>query len=124
MSEKLDRIIDELSTLTVLEMSELVKKFEDKFGVSAAMPMQVAQAAPGAAAAVAEKTEFDVVLESDGGKKLDVIKALRVVMPSLQLGEAKAVVEKAGVIASGVNKDEAEKIKKELETAGAVVKIQ
>ena len=122
MADKLDTIVEELSTLSVLEAADLVKRLEEKWGVSAAAPMAMA-AMPGAAAAAAEpveeKTEFDVVIKETGAKKIDVIKVIRQ-LTSLGLGEAKTMAETAGgKILSGVGKDAATAAKKELEEAGA-----
>lgn len=126
----IDEIIEAIEKLTVSELAELVKKLEDKFGVTAAAPVAVA-AAPVAGAAVAatqeEKTEFDVVLKSFGQNKVQVIKVVREIT-GLGLKEAKDLVEKAGspdaVIKSGVSKQEAEDIKKKLEEAGAEVELK
>jgi large subunit ribosomal protein L7/L12 len=125
----LQKIVDDLSALTVLEAAELSKMLEEKWGVSAAAAVAVA-AAPGAgggdagAAAAEEKTEFDVILTGDGGKKINVIKEVRAIT-GLGLGEAKALVEGAPKpVKEGVNKDEAEKIKKQLEEAGATVELK
>jgi large subunit ribosomal protein L7/L12 len=123
----LQKIVDDLSALTVLEAAELSKLLEEKWGVSAAAAVAVA-AAPGgggdAGPAVEEKTEFDVILTGDGGKKINVIKEVRVIT-NLGLGEAKALVEGAPKpVKEGVNKEEAEKIKKQLEEAGATVEIK
>jgi large subunit ribosomal protein L7/L12 len=118
-------LIEQIDKLTVLELSELVKNLEEKYGVSAAAPVAVA-AAPGAAAAApaAEQTEFDVVLTEIGAEKIKVIKAVREVT-SLGLTEAKAFVESAPkAIKSGVTKEEAETIKKKVEEAGAKVEIK
>jgi large subunit ribosomal protein L7/L12 len=118
-------LIDQIDKLTVLELSELVKTLEEKYGVSAAAPVAVA-AAPGAAAAgpAAEQTEFDVILTDIGAEKIKVIKAVREVT-SLGLTEAKAFVESAPkAIKTGVTKDEAESIKKKVEEAGAKVDIK
>ena len=125
MSEKLEKIMEELSTLSVLDAAELVKMLEEKWGVSAAAPVAVA-AAGGAAAAepVEEKTEFDVVLKDTGAKKIDVIKVIRQ-LTSLGLGEAKTMAETAGSkILSGVGKDAAEDAKKKLEEAGAAIVLE
>jgi large subunit ribosomal protein L7/L12 len=123
----LQKIVDDLSSLTVLEAAELSKMLEEKWGVSAAAAVAVA-AAPGgageAAAAAEEKTEFDVILTGDGGKKINVIKEVRAIT-GLGLGEAKALVEGAPKpVKEGVNKDEAEKLKKQLEEAGATVELK
>jgi large subunit ribosomal protein L7/L12 len=120
-------LIDQIDKLTVLELSELVKTLEEKYGVSAAAPVAVA-AAPGAgggaAAPAAEQTEFDVILSEIGAEKIKVIKAVREVT-SLGLTEAKAFVESAPkAIKTGITKDEAESIKKKVEEAGAKVEIK
>jgi large subunit ribosomal protein L7/L12 len=118
-------LIEQIDKLTVLELSELVKTLEEKYGVSAAAPVAAA-AAPGAAAAApaAEQTEFDVILSEIGAEKIKVIKAVREVT-SLGLTEAKAFVESAPkAIKTGVTKDEAESIKKKVEEAGAKVDIK
>jgi len=122
----LQKIVDDLSALTVLEAAELSKLLEEKWGVSAAAA--VAVAAPGgggaAAPAVEEKTEFDVILTGDGGKKINVIKEVRAIT-ALGLTEAKALVEGAPkAVKEGVSKDEAEKLKKQLEDAGATVELK
>jgi large subunit ribosomal protein L7/L12 len=121
----LNKIVDSLSALTVLEAAELAKLLEEKWGVSAAAA--VAVAGPAAAAsgpAAEEKTEFDVILTGDGGKKINVIKEVRVIT-GLGLGEAKALVEGAPkALKEGVNKDEAEKIKKQIEEAGGTVELK
>ena len=126
MSEKLDKLVEELSTLSVLDAADLVKKLEEKWGVSAAAPVAMA-AAPGAAAAaepVEEKTEFDVVIKDPGAKKIDVIKVIRK-LTSLGLGEAKTMAETAGSkVVSGVGKDAANEAKKKLEEAGATVVLE
>jgi large subunit ribosomal protein L7/L12 len=123
----LNKIVDDLSALTVLEAAELSKLLEEKWGVSAAAAVAVAgPAAGGAAAAPAaeEQTEFDVILTGDGGKKINVIKEVRAIT-GLGLGEAKALVEGAPkAVKEGVNKDEAEKIKKQIEEAGGTVELK
>ncbi|AKR48960.1 MULTISPECIES: 50S ribosomal protein L7/L12 [Acetobacter] len=121
----LAKLVDELSALTVLEAAELSKLLEEKWGVSAAAPVAVAAAAPGAAAAPAEeKTEFTVVLASAGDKKINVIKEIRGIT-GLGLKEAKDLVEGAPkTVKEGVSKDEADKIKKALEDAGATVEVK
>lgn len=124
MSEKLTKIVDELSKLTVLEAADLAKMLEEKWGVSAAAAVAVA-AGPAAAAGAAaeEKTEFEVILESGGDKKIEVIKEVRAIT-NLGLKEAKDLVDGAPKsVKAGVNKDEANKIKEILEKAGAKVKI-
>lgn len=123
----LEKIAEELSSLTVLEAAELAKLLEDKWGVSAAAPVAVA-AAPGAAgggeAAAEEKTDFTVVLASFGDKKINVIKEVRAIT-GLGLKEAKELVESAPKeLKEGVEKDEADKIKEQLEAAGATVEIK
>jgi large subunit ribosomal protein L7/L12 len=126
MAGNLDQIVEQLSTLSVLEAAELVKKLEEKWGVSAAAPVAMA-AAPGAAAVaepVEEKTEFDVVIKDAGAKKIDVIKVIRQ-LTSLGLGEAKTLAETAGgKVLTGVGKDAANEAKKKLEEAGANVVLE
>ena len=132
------KLVDQLSELTVLEAADLAKALEEKWGVSAAAAVAVAgpaaagsgaaaPAAAGGAAAAApaeEKTEFDVILTGDGGKKINVIKEVRAIT-GLGLGEAKALVEGAPkAVKEGVNKDEAEKIKKQIEDAGGTVELK
>ena len=124
----LNKLVDELSSLTVLEAAELSKKLEEKWGVSAAAPVAVAAAGPAGggapAEAAVEKTEFTVILAAAGDKKINVIKEVRAIT-SLGLKEAKDLVEGAPKpVKEGVNKDEAAKIKKQLEEAGATVQIQ
>ena len=123
-SEKITNIVEEIKTLTILELADLVKAVEEEFGVSAAAPVGVVAAAGAAAPAAEEKTEFDVVLKSFGAKKLDVIKAVREIT-GLGLKEAKEMVEGAPKnVKEGVSKDEAETIKKALEEAGAEVEVK
>ena len=122
-------IVDQLSGLTVLEISDLVKQLEEKWGVSAAAPVAVAAAGAaggGAAAApVEEKTSFDVILTEAGGNKIAVIKEVRAAVAGLGLAEAKALVESAPkALKEGVTKEEAEEIKKKIEAAGAKVEIK
>ena len=123
----LSKIVDELSSLTVLEAAELSKLLEEKWGVSAAAPVAAAAAAGGggaAAAPVEEKTEFDVILMEAGAQKINVIKEVRAIT-GLGLKEAKDLVEGAPKpVKEGVNKDEAAKIKKQLEDAGATVEVK
>jgi large subunit ribosomal protein L7/L12 len=117
-------LIDQIDKLTVLELAELVKNLEEKYGVSAAAPVAVAAAPAGAAAPAAEQTEFDVILSEIGAEKIKVIKAVREVT-SLGLTEAKSFVESAPkAIKTGITKDEAETIKKKVEEAGAKVEIK
>ncbi len=124
---KIEKLVEDLSGLTVLEAAELAKLLEEKWGVSAAAPVAVAAAAPGAAAAAApaaEKTEFTVVLVEAGDKKINVIKEVRAIT-GLGLKEAKDLVEGAPKeIKADVSKDEAAKIKKQLEDAGAKVELK
>jgi len=120
-------IVDQLSGLTVLEIADLVKQLEEKWGVSAAAPVAVAAAGGGAAAAPAaeEKTSFDVILTEAGGNKIAVIKEVRAAVSGLGLAEAKALVESAPKpLKEGVTKEEAEEIKKKIEAAGAKVEIK
>ena len=121
----LQKIVDELSTLTVLEAADLAKMLEEKWGVSAAAAVASGPAAAAAPAAVVEEqTEFDVILTGDGGKKINVIKEVRAIT-GLGLGEAKTLVESAPkAVKEGVNKDEAEKIKKQIEEAGGTVELK
>jgi len=125
MAANLEKIVEELSTLSVLEAAELVKALEAKWGVSAAAPVAAAAAAGPAAAAepVEEKTEFDVVIKDAGPKKIETIKVIRQ-LTSLGLGEAKTMAETAGgKVLTGVGKEAATEAKKKLEEAGAVVEI-
>lgn len=119
-------LVEQLSGLTVLEVSELVKALEEKWGVSAAAPVAVAAVGGGAAAApVEEKTSFDVVLKETGSNKIAVIKEVRACVAGLGLAEAKALVESAPkALKEGVTKEEAEEIKKKIEAAGATVEIK
>ena len=120
----LAKIVEDLSALTVLEAAELSKLLEEKWGVSAAAAVAVAGPAAAAAPAVEEKDEFDVVLTGDGGNKINVIKEVRAIT-GLGLGEAKALVEGAPkAVKEGVNKAEAEELKKKLEAAGATVELK
>jgi len=124
----LARLVDDLSALSVIEAAQLSKMLEEKWGVSAAAPVAVAAAGAGAAAPVAEaaveKTEFDVILAAVGDKKINVIKEVRAIT-SLGLKEAKDLVEATPkAVKEGVNKEEAAKIKKQLEDAGATVEIK
>ena len=125
---ELNQIVEQLSTLSVLEAAELVKLLEEKWGVSAAAPVAMA-AMPGAGGAAAaepveEKTEFDVVIKEPGAKKIDVIKVIRQ-LTSLGLGEAKTLAETAGgKVLTGVGKDAATEAKKKLEEAGAVIVLE
>ena len=123
-SEKITNILEEIKSLTILELADLVKAVEEEFGVSAAAPVGVVAVAGAAAPAAEEKTEFDVILKSFGAKKLDVIKAVREIT-GLGLKEAKEMVEGAPkTVKEGVSKDEAESVKKALEEAGAEVEVK
>lgn len=125
MALDIERIKEELSQATVLELKQLIDVLKETWGVTAAAPVAVA-AAPAAAQAAApaeEKTEFDVILKDAGAKKLEVIKELRAIT-GLGLKEAKDLAEQGGVVKEGISKDEAEKIKKQLEDAGAKVELK
>ncbi len=121
-------LVDQLSNLTVLQIADLVKSLEEKWGVSAAAPVAVAAAGGGAAAAAApaeEKTSFDVILTDVGANKIGVIKEVRAAVPGLGLAEAKTLVESAPkAIKEGATKEEAEEIKKKIEAAGAKAEIK
>ncbi|MGE5480324.1 MAG: 50S ribosomal protein L7/L12 [Chloroflexota bacterium] len=127
MSEKVEKLVEEISSLTLIEAADLKKALEDKFGVTAAAPMMMAGAMPAAAEAAPaaeEKTDFDVELTEAGDKKLNVIKAVRE-LTGLGLKEAKDLVEGAPkVVKEAVGKDEANEIKKKLEEAGAKVTLK
>ncbi len=121
----LNKIVEELSGLTVMQVAELVKSLEEKWGVSAAAPVAAAAAGGAAAPAVEEKTEFDVILTEAGANKIGVIKEVRSLVPGLGLAEAKKLVESAPqTVKEGVKKEEAEEIKKKLEAAGAKAVIK
>jgi|TARA_B110001454_G_C12504682_1_gene344249 large subunit ribosomal protein L7/L12 len=124
----LDKIVEDLSSLTVIEAADLVKQLEEKWDVSAAAPAAVAVAAPAAggdAGVVEEQDSFDVILVGDGGNKVQAIKAVRVIKPELGLKDAKELVEAAPkTLLEGVGKDEAEEAKKKLEEAGAKVELK
>ena len=124
-SEKITNILEEIKSLTILELNDLVKAVEEEFGVSAAAPVAAAGAATGAAAPVVEeKTEFDVIMTAFGDKKLNVIKVIREIT-GLGLKEAKDMVEGCPkAVKEGVSKDEAETVKKALEEAGAEVEVK
>jgi large subunit ribosomal protein L7/L12 len=124
-----DDILEAIASMSVLELSELLKDFEEKFGVTAAAPVAAAAAAPAAGAEAAavedEKDEFDVILAAAGDKKIDVIKVVRQVVSGLGLKEAKDLVDAAPkAVLEKVNKDEAEKAKTALEEAGATVELK
>jgi len=119
-----DELLDQIAQLTLLEAADFVKKMEDKFGVTAAAPMAFAPAAGGGAAAVEEKTEFDVILTAVGDKKIEVLKVVREVT-GLGLKEAKDLVDSAPKpLKEKVKKEEAEEMKKKIEAAGAKVEIK
>jgi large subunit ribosomal protein L7/L12 len=121
-----EKFVDEIGNMTVLELADLVKALESKFGISAAMPMASAAAAPAAEAApaAAEKSEYKVSLADAGTEKIKVIKALREVIPNLALSDAKKLTEETpAVIAESVSKADAEKMKKKLEEVGAKVEL-
>ena len=122
MSLSNEQIVDAIAGKTLMEVMELVKAIEEKFGVSAAAPVAVA-AGPVAAAVVEEQTEFTVVLKAAGEKKVEVIKAVRAIT-GLGLKEAKDLTEAGGVLKEGVSKEDAEKFKKDLEAAGASVEVK
>jgi len=127
MALNVDKILEEIANATVLEVSQLVKAMEVKFGVTAAAPVAAAAAGPAAgpaAEAAEEQTEFTVKIADAGEKKIDVIKAVRTVISGLGLKEAKELVEANGVVKENVSKDEAAKIKKVLEDAGAKVEVK
>lgn len=128
LSASLEKIIEQIEKLSVLELSDLVHALEDRFGVSAAAPMAVAAAGPAAGAAegpAEEKTSFDVVLTSAGANKIGVIKAVREVVPTLGLKEAKDLVESAPKpVLEGANKESAEEAKAKLTAAGATVELK
>jgi large subunit ribosomal protein L7/L12 len=124
MSEKITELVEKIKGLSLVEATELKKALEDEFGVSAAAPVVVAGAAPVAAAPVEEKTEFDVILKATGEKKINVIKVVRA-HTGLGLKEAKDLVDGAPkTVKEAISKDEAEKLKKEFEEAGATVEIK
>ena len=125
MSEKIVEIVEKIKALTLVEASELKKALEDEFGVTAAAPMMMAgPAASAAAAPVEEKTEFDIILQAAGATKINVIKVVRA-HTGLGLKEAKDLVDGAPKpVKEAISKDEAEKIKKELEEAGATVQVK
>lgn len=123
-SEKITNILEEIKTLTILELADLVKAVEEEFGVSAAAPVGVVAVAGAAAPVAEEKTEFDVILTGFGDKKLNVIKAIREIT-GLGLKEAKDLVEGCPKpVKEGVSKEDAEKVKADLEAAGATVEIK
>jgi len=122
MSLTNEQIVEAIAEKSLMEVMDLVKAIEEKFGVSAAAPVAVAAAA-GPAAAVEEQTEFNIILKDAGAKKVDVIKAVRAIT-GLGLKEAKDLTEAGGVLKEAVSKEDAEKFKKELEAAGATVEVK
>jgi large subunit ribosomal protein L7/L12 len=122
MSLSNEQIVDAIAAKSLMEVMELVKAIEEKFGVSAAAPV-MAVAAAGPAAAVEEQTEFNVILKSAGDKKVEVIKAVRAIT-GLGLKEAKDLTEAGGTVKEGASKEDAEKMKKDLEAAGATVEVK
>ncbi|HVJ39063.1 MAG TPA: 50S ribosomal protein L7/L12 [Stenotrophomonas sp.] len=122
MSLTNEQIVDAIAEKSLMEVMDLVKAIEDKFGVSAAAPV-VAAAAAGPAAVVEEQTEFNIILKDAGAKKVDVIKAVRAIT-GLGLKEAKDLTEAGGVLKEGVSKEDADKFKKDLEAAGASVEVK
>ncbi len=124
MSEKIDKIVASVEELTVLELNELVKAIEEKFGVSAAAPVMMAGAAPAAGGGEEEKSEFDVVLKEVGGNKMAVIKLVKEIT-GLGLKEAKELVDNAPKnVKEGVSKADAEEVQKKLEEAGATIELK
>jgi large subunit ribosomal protein L7/L12 len=124
MTENVTKILDMISSMTIMEIVELVKAMEEKFGVSAAAPVAVAAVAGAAPAAAEEKTEFNVLLTNAGANKIEVIKVIRTVT-GLGLKEAKDAAEKLpSTIKEGVSKDDAQNVKKQLEAAGATVEVK
>ncbi len=124
MSEKIDKIVASVEELTVLELNELVKAIEEKFGVSAAAPVMMAGAAPAAGGGEEEKSEFDVVLKEVGGNKMAVIKLVKEIT-GLGLKEAKELVDNAPKsVKEGVSKADAEDVQKKLEEAGATIELK
>ncbi|MEI7603433.1 MAG: 50S ribosomal protein L7/L12 [bacterium] len=125
MSTKIEQIIEQISELNIVEVSDLVKALEEKFGVSAAMPAMAVAAPAAAAEAVEEKTAFDVEITSAGGNKIAVIKAVRELNSALGLKEAKDLVDAAPkMVLQGIKKEDAEKAKAKLEEAGATVTVK
>ena len=123
MSLSNEQIVDAIAAKSLMEVMDLVKAIEDKFGVTAAAPVMMAGPAAGPAAPVEEQTEFTVVLKSAGDKKVEVIKAVRAIT-GLGLKEAKDLTEAGGTVKEGASKDDAAKFKKDLEAAGATVEVK
>ncbi len=125
LADNLQKIVDSVKALSLMEVADLVKALEDEFGVSAAAPMAMVAGPAAAAAPVEEKTEFDVILKDAGANKLGAIKAVRLIKPELGLGEAKTFVESAPkTVLEGADKAAAEDAKKKLEEAGCVVELK
>lgn len=125
LAENLQKIVDQIKTLSLMEVADLVKALENEFGVSAAAPVAMATGPAAAAAPVEEQTEFDVILKDAGANKLGAIKAVRLIKPELGLGEAKAFVESAPkTVLEAADKAAAEDAKKKLEEAGCVVELK
>ena len=123
MSLSNEQIVDAIAEKTLMEVMDLVKAIEEKFGVTAAAPVMMAAGPAAAAAPVEEQTEFNVILKSAGDKKVEVIKAVRAIT-GLGLKEAKDLTEAGGTVKEGVSKDDAAKMKKDLEAAGATVEVK
>ena len=123
MSLSNDQIVDAIAAKSLMEVMELVKAIEEKFGVTAAAPVMMAAGPAAAAAPVEEQTEFTVVLKAAGEKKVEVIKAVRAIT-GLGLKEAKDLTEAGGIVKEGASKEDAEKMKKDLEAAGATVEVK
>ena len=123
MSLSNEQIVDAIAAKSLMEVMELVKAIEEKFGVSAAAPVMAAGPAAAAGAAAEEQTEFNVILKSAGDKKVEVIKAVRAIT-GLGLKEAKDLTEAGGTVKEGVSKEDADKMKKDLEAAGATVEVK
>ena len=123
MSLSNEQIVDAIASKTLMEVMELVRAIEEKFGVSAAAPVAMAAGPAAAAAPVEEQTEFTVILKSSGDKKVEVIKVVRAIT-GLGLKEAKDLTEAGGTVKEGVSKDDAAKFKKDLEAAGATVEVK
>ena len=123
MSLSNEQIVDAVAEKSLMEVMELVKAIEEKFGVSAAAPVAAAGPAAAAAGPVEEQTEFNIILKSAGEKKVEVIKAVRAIT-GLGLKEAKDLTEAGGVVKEGASKEDSEKFKKELEAAGATVEVK
>jgi len=125
LAANLQKLVDEIKKLSLMEVADLVKALEDEFGVSAAAPVAMAAAPAAAAAPVEEKTDFDVILKDGGSNKIAAIKAIRTLKPELGLGEAKKFVESAPqTVLEAAAKDKAEEAKKTLEAAGCVVELK